>query len=224
MKKRVLNQGFVSLLKVLGDDITIVRSARVSYGSAPSDPEKDKKLIEFLMKNEHETPFEHVVFQFHVKCPIFVARQWFRHRWGSFNEISGRYVEVPSEFYMPSYFRRQVGKNYEYENMSDKECNDLNTRLQNFYTFTHNFYKKLLKEGVAKEQARMVLPLGMYTQFYWTVNARSLMNFLRLRLDNHAQKEIQEYAQALMEYFRENLPWTADAFLRREFPHLFNNG
>lgn len=221
--KRVLNQGFVRLVNVMGDDLSVVQSARVSYGKdITNDAIKDRKLINFLMNNGHETPFEHVVFQFHVKCPLFVARQWFRHRWGSYNEISGRYTEVADEFYIPAYFRRQVGKNYQFENMSEEECNELYTRFENYYQYAHNFYKKLLRRGVAKEQARMVLPLGMYTQFYWTVNARALMNFLKLRLDDHAQKEIQDYAVALLDYFKQAAPWTADAFMRKTFPPLLN--
>lgn len=217
--RKVLNRGFIRLDGVFGNDLTIVQAARVSVGKGISLPEKDKNLISFLMSNHHETPFEHVVFRFHVKCPIFVARQWFRHRWGSYNEISGRYTEVKDDFYMPTYFRTQTGKNYEYTNMSDAECNELTTKFANFHTWAYNFYKKLLDQGVAKEQARMILPQSMFTEFYWTVNARALMNFLKLRVDKHSQWEIRQYALAALEMYIENLPWTAEAFVLKEFPN-----
>lgn len=213
--KKVLNRGFVRLVDVLGDDLSVVKAARVSYGKDVSDSQKDQKLIKFLMKNNHETPFEHVVFQFHVKCPLFVARQWFRHRWSSFNEISGRYVEMKDEFYIPSYFRTQKGKNYIFENLSEEECNELYTKFDNYCKWAHNFYLKLIREhGVAREQARMILPQSMFTEFYWTVNARSLMNFLKLRMDVHAQWEIRQYAKAMMEFFMDKTPWTAKTFLQ----------
>lgn len=217
--RKVLNRGFIRLDGVFGDDLTIVQAARVSIGKGVSVPAKDKNLISFLMSNNHETPFEHVVFRFHVKCPIFVARQWFRHRWGSYNEISGRYTEVKDDFYIPTYFRTQTGKNYEYINLTDAECNELNTKFTNFHNWAYNFYRKLLDQGVAKEQARMVLPQSMFTEFYWTVNARALMNFLKLRVDKHSQWEIRQYALATLEMFLENLPWTAEAFVLKEFPN-----
>jgi thymidylate synthase (FAD) len=214
--RKVLNSGFVRLTNVMGDDLSVVRSARVSVNEETKGPEKDKKLIKFLMQNKHETPFEHVVFTFHIKCPIFIARQWMRHRLGSFNEISGRYVKLDPEFYIPAYFRKQVGKNYEYENMDEVTCNELQGKLQNFYYQTYNFYKKLLDKGVAKEQARSILPLGMYTQFYWTVNARWLMNFLKLRFDIHAQSEMRDYARVLLDIMTEKLPWTTQYFIELE--------
>ncbi len=221
-QRKVLDKGFVRLDEVCGDDLTVVQSARVSYRGEVKGDEKDKRLIEFLLKNAHETPFEHVVFRFHVKCPIFVARQWFRHRWGSFNEVSGRYTVITDDFYLPSYFRTQKGKNYEYENLSEQECNELYTKFENFHRWVYNFYSKLIEKGVAKEQARMVLPQSMYTEFYWTVNARSLMNFLKLRIDNHAQWEIRQYAVTLLDFFVDSLPWTAEAFVKKEFNRVIS--
>lgn len=212
--KKVLNTGFVRLVELMGNDMSVVQAARVSYGDESKGPEKDKKLIEFLLKNEHMSPFEHVVFKFHIKCPMFVARQWFRYRDSAFNEISGRYVEVKDEFYTPAYFRTQSGKNYEYTNMSEQDCNELSTKFNNFYTWSYNFYRKLLEKGVAKEQARMVLPQSIFTEFYWTVNGRSLMNFLHQRLDVHAQWEIRQYAETILDIFKTNLPWTAESFLK----------
>lgn len=214
-KRRVLDKGFVILDNVSGTDLDVVRSARVSYGKDITTPERDKKLINFLMRNNHKTPFEHVVFRFHIKCPLFVARQWVRHRWASVNEISGRYTRMKNEIHIPSYFRKRVGKNYEYENMSEEKCNELYTRFKNFHTFAYNFYEKLLnKYDLCEEQAREILPLALYTEFYFTVNVRSLMNFLKLRQDKHAQKEIRDYANVLFDYFKEYMPWTAEAFLK----------
>jgi len=212
--KPVLDKGFVELVDSMGSDLSIVRAARVSYGKTSSDPEKDKKLIKFLLANDHGTPFEHVALTFHVKAPIFVVRQWMRHRIGnSFNEISGRYTEMKEEFYIPKQLRTQVGKNYQYEALMDS-VNSIE-KIEAHYEDTFKLYKELLELGVAKEQARAILPLGLYTEFYWTVNARSLMHFISLRLDPHAQEEIRDYAVALLEYFKEVLPWTAEAFLEK---------
>jgi thymidylate synthase (FAD) len=216
-QRKILDKGFIRLDEVSGDDLTVVQSARVSYRGAATGDDRDKKLISFLMNNNHETPFEHVVFRFHVKCPMFVARQWFRHRWASYNEVSGRYTVVNEEFYLPTHFRTQKGKNYQYENLSEQDCNELYTKFENFHKWVYNFYTKLIEQGVAKEQARMILPQSMYTEFYWTVNARSLMNFLKLRVDEHAQWEIRQYAMALLDFFVDNMPWTAEAFIKKEF-------
>jgi thymidylate synthase (FAD) len=156
---------------------------------------------------------EEDVYDIEVTGPYhnFVSNGFIVHN-SSFNEISGRYVEVKDEFYTPVYFRTQKSKNYQYENMDEKTCNELTTKFNNFYTWSYNFYKKLLDQGVAKEQARMILPQGMFTEFYWTVNVRSLMNFLEQRLDEHAQWEIRQYANILMDIFHEKLPWTAEIF------------
>lgn len=212
--KQVLDKGFVDLVDCMGTDLSIVRAARVSYGKISTDPEKDKKLIKFLLTNEHTSPFEHTALTFHVKAPIFVVRQWMRHRVGnSFNEISGRYTEMKEEFYIPKQLRTQVGKNYQYEALMDS-VNSIE-KIEKHYQDTFNLYKELLETGVAKEQARSVLPLGLYTQFYWTVNVRSLMHFITLRNDIHAQEEIRDYSVALLEYFKEKFPWTAEAFLEK---------
>jgi thymidylate synthase (FAD) len=221
--KQVLDKGFVDLVDTMGNDLSIVRAARVSYGKDSTDPEKDKKLINFLLKNDHGTPFEHTSLTFHVKAPIFVTRQWMRHRIGnSFNEISGRYMEMKEEFYIPSSLRTQIGKNYQYTPLLNS-TNGIDKIIKHYET-TFKFYKELLTNGVAKEQARAVLPLGMYTEFYWTVNTRSLMNFITLRLEEHAQEEIREYARVLLEYFKETFPWTCEAFLNKIETKVTNNG
>ena len=212
VQKDVLDNGFVKLVDFMGGDLAVVQSARVSFGKGVTDRLRDKKLIRFLWANHHETPFEHSVFKFHVKCPIFVARQWFRHRISSYNEISGRYTRMKEEFCLPEYLRAQKARNYKYENLDEKDNQELLAKIESFYQQASDLYKELLSRGVAKEHARIVLPLSLYTQFYWTINARSLINFLNLRLDEHAQFEIREYAVAISEMFKQKMPWTYGAF------------
>ncbi len=212
MEFKILDHGFVRLIDFMGSDVAIVQAARVSLGEGSKGEEKDRRLIDYLIRNGHETPFEQVVFKFHVKCPLFVARQWFRHRWASYNEISGRYTEMEDEFYLPTKFRTQKAKDYTYQNLDDVTNRQWREKLEKFYHSTYQLYEELLAAGIAKEQARIVLPLALYTQFYWTVNARSLMNFLKLRTDVHAQEEIREYANAIAEVFKNKLPWTYESF------------
>ncbi len=210
----VLDKGFVRLVEFMGGDRAVVQAARVSTGQGLKTPERDKKLIHYLMKHEHGTPFEHSIFKFHVKCPIFVAREWFRHRISSFNEISQRYVEVKDEFYIPSGLRKQSKSNRQASEFShfenEEELLDL---IRQTYNRCYEVYSKLLESGVARELARIVIPLGIYTQFYWTVNARSLMNFLRLRMAEDAQYEIRLYANVIFGVFREKMPWTAENWM-----------
>lgn len=213
-----MNKGFVRLDGYMADDLSVVNSARVSFGKKNDRlSEKDKGLIGFLMRERHGTPFEHNSFRFHVQCPIFVAREWFRHRIGSFNEFSARYSEVPNEFFVPepSEVRTQVGKpgSYSFEKVSDavaiETCNIINSINERAYeAYTH-----ILSRGVAKELARTVLPVGMFTQFYWTVNARSLMNFLSLRTHETAQEDIRWYALEVEKRFADVMPVTYQAWL-----------
>ncbi len=210
----VLDHGFVKLVDFMGGDMAVVQAARVSFGKGVTEPERDRKLLAFLLANRHETPFEHSVFKFHIKCPLFVARQWFRHRIASYNEISGRYATLNEEFCLPEVLRTQKAKNYRYERMAEPENSVLKGKMAAFYQAAYDLYRELLQNGVAKEHARMVLPLALYTQFYWTINARALMNFLSLRLDKHAQDEIRHYAEAIAGVFAEYMPWTFDAFKR----------
>ena len=216
-EKSVLDKGFVRLADMMGDDYSAVKAARVSYGQGLKTPQKDKSLVLYLMEHGHETPFEHIVFTFHVKAPLFVTRQWFRHRIGSFNEISQRYTEVKEEeFYVPDNVRVNISedrqKSVEVEDTALLES--IRESIQKACEESYRVYKELLNKGVARELARVVLPLSTYTQFYWTVNARSLMNFLSLRADSHAQWEIQQYALGIAEFFKETCPWTYDAFIK----------
>lgn len=226
-KYKVLNEGEVQLMSVMGGDLDIVNAARVSFASHQEEmDEKAEGLINFLMKNRHATPFEHVVFKFYVKCPIFVAREWFRHRWSSFNEMSMRY-HVPDkiDFYLPERhdIRKQVGKpgSYSFETMSDLSVyTEVTERMKDVYDFAYDTYKALLDKGLAKEVARSVLPVGQYTEFVWTVNLRSLINFLTLRNDEHAQKEIRDYAKIIELIFEDTLPVSYRAFADNGRPSI----
>ena len=212
---KVLDQGFVRLVDFMGGDQGVVDAARVSYGGVSKGAEADKKLIAYLLTHDHGSPFEHSVFKFHIKAPIFVARQWFRHRMASYNEVSFRYTEVKDSFYMPSLWRGQDKKNKQSSTAAaelDQEA--LREMFKAHVDGALAAYKKMIAAGVAREMARMVLPVNLYTEFYWTVNARSLMNFVSLRADVHAQWEIQQYGEALARAFRETMPWTFEAFLR----------
>lgn len=214
---KVLDVGFVRLDDFMGDDLSVVNAARVSFAKqASSMGEAERGLIKFLMKGRHGTPFEHNAFRFHVKAPIFVAREWMRHRIGSFNEWSGRYSKLEAEFYIPEKLRTQVGKPgaYTFEDM-DNKIEEHIARESMLFSCQNAFqtYEYALSAGVAKEVARMILPVNTYTQFYWTINARSLMNFLSLRNEDNAMKEIREYAQAIEHLWGGLMPVTHTAFI-----------
>jgi thymidylate synthase (FAD) len=163
------------------------------------------------------TPFEHNSFRFHIRTPIFVAREWFRHRWGSFNEESARYHKLEGDFYVPSRraVRTQVGKPgaYSFEPVEEETANETIATFTRTYELLYNEYLELIDKGVAKELARALLPFGIYTQFYWTLNARSLMNFLSLRNSPNAQYEIRMYAEAVERLFATRMPITHSCFV-----------
>ena len=190
MEVQILDKGFVRLDATDATDLSVVNAARVSFGVRNEElSEKDKGLIGFLMREKHGTPFEHNFFRFHIKAPIFVVREWFRHRIGwSYNEYSGRYSEMPQEAYMPEpeQMRTQVGKPgaYTFEPMDEWEAETARTAIKLGYFQAFNTYDMLLSKGVAKEVARLVIPVGAYTEFYATTNARALMNFINLRGDS----------------------------------------
>ncbi len=210
---KTLDKGFVKLVEFMGGDQRAVDSARVSFGSVSKGTEQDRKLLEYLLANGHLSPFEHSVFQFHIKCPIFVARQWMRHRIASYNEISARYTEVKEEFYYPEAFRVQDKMNRQGSVRSGAlEQEKLLAIYDKTIKASFAAYGELLEAGVAREMARMVLPVAQYTQFHWTINARSLLNFINLRADAHAQYEIRQYADAITEIFRSKMPWTWEAW------------
>jgi thymidylate synthase (FAD) len=215
-------KGFVRLDGYMADDFSVVNSARVSFArnldSTEELTEADKGLINFLMRERHGTPFEHNSFRFHVKCPVFVAREWFRHRIGSFNEFSARYSEIPNEIFVPelSDMRTQAGKPgaYKFEQVKTEIAIDAYELILEANNHAYDAYRKLLEMGIAKEVARTVIPMGMFTQFYWTVNARSLMNFLSLRTDSNAQLDIRKYANDVEVIFAEIMPVTHGSWVK----------
>ena len=215
---RLFEHGFVRLDAVMADDLSVANSARVSFAKRKEMmDESDAGLIRFLMRDRHGTPFEHNAFRFHIRCPLFVAREWFRHRVGSFNEESARYHQLEGDFYVPALedVRSQVGKPgaYSFEPLSEDEAADVRAALDAAYARAYGVYQELIERGVAKEIARCVLPMGTFTQFYWTVNARSLMNFLSLRNAPTAQYEIRRYAEALETVLADQMPVTYEAFV-----------
>jgi len=215
---RVLDHGFVRLDGVMADDLSVANAARVSFARRKEVlDESDEGLIRFLMRDRHGTPFEHNAFRYHVRSPIFVAREWFRHRIGSFNEFSLRYAQATDDFYVPDAddVRTQVGKPgaYTFEPVTPELAERTREELQAVYDHAYETYEGLVEAGVARELARSVLPVGAYTQFYWTVNARALMNFLSLRNSEFAQLEIRRYAEAVEVFFAEKMPVTHAAFV-----------
>jgi thymidylate synthase (FAD) len=214
----LFEHGFVRLDAAMADDLSVANSARVSFAKRKDVlDESDEGLIRFLMRDRHGTPFEHNAFRFHVRCPLFVAREWFRHRVGSFNEESARYHQLEGDFYVPDAeaVRSQVGKPgaYTFEPLPADEAEAVRAELEAHYEDAYRRYEDLIARGVAKEIARCVLPMATFTQFFWTVNARSLMNFLSLRNAPTAQYEIRRYAEALETFFADRMPVTYDAFV-----------
>jgi thymidylate synthase (FAD) len=205
----------------MADDLSVVNGARVSFARHKAVMEEsDEGLIRFLMRDRHGSPFEHNAFRFHIRCPIFVAREWFRHRIGSFNEFSMRYAKATDDFYVPEAedVRTQVGKPgaYSFEPVSDELAEQARAELQAVYEHAFATYTRLVDAGVARELARSVMPVGAYTQFYWTVNARALMNFVSLRNSEFAQLEIRRYAEAVEALFAEQMPITHAAFVAND--------
>ncbi len=214
-QRTIVGDGFVRLVDSMGNDMSVVKAARVSYGQESKGKVADQKLINYMMKHRHGTPFEHITFTFHIKSPIFVARQWFRHRIGSFNEISGRYVKLEADYWKPEKWRTNNKSNKQSSDLGDfttEEITELDEAFQSAITQASEVYEMLLEKGVAREQARALLPVGTYTEFYWTVNARSLFNFLELRTHASAQKEMQDYAYAIWAVAQEIAPWTFAAW------------
>jgi thymidylate synthase (FAD) len=215
---QVLDHGFVRLDDAMANDLSVVNAARVSFGRRKTEMEEaDVGLIRFLMRDRHGTPFEHNSFRFHVRAPIFVAREWMRHRIGSFNEFSLRYAKATDDFYVPERedVRTQVGKpgSYSFEPVSDEVAQSTRDELAAVYAAAFAAYERLVELGVARELARSVMPVGAYTEFYWTVNARALMNFISLRAAETAQREIRRYADAVELLFAEYMPITYEAFV-----------
>ncbi|MDR2696877.1 MAG: FAD-dependent thymidylate synthase [Holophagales bacterium] len=215
----VLDRGFVRLIDHMGTDLTVVNAARVSFGKRKKTfDDKDAELVSYLADHEHTAPFRHAYLTFHVKAPIFVFRQWMKHRVASeFNEISGRYVEFsPDDFYIPEHFRRQAQLNKQGSEGAIPEKNR-RAAAKTYSEACRNSvkqYKALIEMGVCREQARCVLPLAMYSEVYWTASLQSVAHFLRLRLDLHAQWEIRQFAMAVRELTEPIFPKSLNALLK----------
>lgn len=214
---KCLNLGFVRLIDVMGDDSSIVQAARVSYGKGTKTVNEDRGLIRYLMRHRHTTPFEMVEFKFHIKLPIFVARQWIRHRTANVNEYSGRYSEMKDEFYIPELeqirFQSQINKQGRSEETLDENTSkEILQLLKANQLKSYEDYKALLDKGLTREIARITLPLSNYTEWYWKIDLHNLFHFLNLRLDSHAQYEIRVYAEAIANIVKVVVPLAWEAF------------
>lgn len=218
-KRSILDKGYIELLDYMGDDYSVVNSARVSYLSDSKGDDADRKLIHYLMKNRHTSPFEQVEFQWRVKCPLFVRSQWHRHRTWSYNEISRRYTSENIEFYIPSVYRTEDFRDKQKSSDSfvkrwyNRFSDPISVTVGLHCDYALLLYNRLLNRGVAKEQARMVLPQNLYTIFYAKVDLHNLLHFIRLRSDEHAQWEIQQYSNAMLEMIKPIVPWSVEAWM-----------
>lgn len=212
--KQVLDHGFIGLVDHMGSDTSIVRAARVSYQGGTRPVSEDRQLIRYLVRHKHSSPLEMAECVFHVKVPIFVARQWIRHRTASVNEESARYSIIKDEFYVPKpedikpqSTTNKQGRNGEFDDPSQFKTDMFEQNLDSFAT-----YAGLLDQNLARELARTVLPVATYTSFYWKANLRNILHFLSLRLDPHAQMEIRVYAEAMLEIIKPLFPITIEAW------------
>ena len=195
----------------MGTDESIVQAARVSYGAGTKSVSDDRALIRYLMRHKHTTPFEMVEFKFHIRAPIYVARQWLRHRTASVNEMSARYSIIPDEYFLPDQFRKQAqsrGQGGE----EPLESPNLLSKQKSACDFAFYVYDELLEKGVSRELARAHLPQCTFTEFYWKIDLHNLLHFLSLRMEDHAQKEIRDLATQIYECIRPIVPVTCEAF------------
>ena len=223
LKIDVLDKGFVEVVDSLGNDLTVVNSARVSFGKRKEKWDKsDEKLVNYLAKYKHYSPFRHLQIQFHIKAPEFVMRQWYKHIVGiettsnsstkdhAWNEISGRYVQY-QDFYEPDVWRKQSKDNKQASegHFEDRdELLDIQAKWKQSHYMALTSYQGLIEKGMAKEQARCILPLTLYTEVYWTASFQAVMNFIELRNEKTAQIEIQEYAKVLLKFMNQTFPKT----------------
>ena len=238
----VLNHGFVRVIDYMGDDSSIVQAARVSYGKGTKKSTEDRGLIHYLLRNAHTTPFEMCEIKFHIKLPLFVARQWIRHRTANINEYSARYSILDKEFYIPSteHLASQSSHNKQGrgETLSPEYSQYVRNLLSKDAEMCYAHYEELLnedregnvidlqKENLARELARMNLPINFYTQMYWKIDLHNLMHFLTLRSDSHAQYEIRVYADVMLELLKKWVPYTYEAYMqyRKGGARLSENG
>ncbi|MGL5028732.1 FAD-dependent thymidylate synthase [Wolbachia endosymbiont of Phyllotreta cruciferae] len=214
---KVLDHGFIRVVDYMGSDSAIVQAARVSYGKGTKQTSQDEALIKYLMRHHHTTPFEMCEIKFHVKLPIFVARQWIRHRTANVNEYSARYSILDNEFYTPK--PEQVAKQSDNNKQGSGEAFDPDTSkeiidsLTNDSNLVYSHYEKFIEQGLAREIARTNLMLNYYTQFYWKIDLHNLLHFLKLRADKHAQYEIRVYAEVMLDIIKKWVPLAYNAFV-----------
>ncbi len=225
----ILDHGFIRVIDYMGDDTSIVQAARVSYGKGTKKVSTDSGLIKYLMRHWHSTPFEMCEIKYHVKLPIFIARQWIRHRTANVNEYSARYSILDKEFYLPAVenlaAQSQSNRQGRGDVLTGDQAKKVLDLLKKDAEQTYDNYETMLNErydgsvidekqvGLARELARMNLTLNTYTQWYWKTDLLNLMNFLRLRADHHAQYEIRAYADAMLDTVKKWVPITYDAFM-----------
>lgn len=238
----VLDHGFVRVIDYMGNDNAIVQAARVSYGKGTKKLNEDRGLIHYLLRHAHTTPFEMCEIKFHIKLPFFVARQWLRHRTANVNEYSARYSILDKEFYIPSTehlaSQSSINKQGRGETLSSEYSQKVRDLLRQDAELCYSHYEELLnedaegnildpkKESLARELARMNLPLNFYTQMYWKIDLHNLMHFLTLRADSHAQYEIRVYADVMLKLLERWVPYTYEAYMqyRKEGVRLSKNG
>lgn len=225
----VLDHGFVRLVDYMGSDSAIVQAARVSYGEGTKKVSEDRGLIRYLMRQRHTSPFEMVEFKFHVKLPIFVARQWIRHRTANVNEYSGRYSVMKEEFYLPDRENIRYQSTVNKQGRSTEEVpEELKEQLLEYLRDSQRqafgAYDGFVEDGLARELARINLPLSLYTEWYWKIDLHNLLHFLSLRLDKHAQWEIQQYAIVMAEMVKAVCPVSYEAFEDYRMKSLFFTG
>ena len=224
LKETVLDLGFIEVIDHLGNDLTVANSARVSFGKRKETYDKsDERLVRYLAKNKHYSPFRHLMVQFHIKAPEFVMRQWYKHVVGAettssystkdhaWNEISGRYVPV-EEYYIPENWRQQSEDSKQASVGAISSQEEATEAYRQAIEVGKHYYKKLLEMGVAKEQARVILPLSQYTEFYWTASFQAIVNFIELRDEPTAQWEIRQYAIVLKKMLHELYPKTTQVW------------
>lgn len=221
---KCLDHGFVRFIDHMGTDQRIVEAARISYKSPSKGEDADKKLIHYLYKNKHTSPFEMCKLTLNIKLPLYIMRQYVRHRMQNLNEVSARYTELPNEFHIPTEWRHQDAKNKQ-GSISDEAfsptlnewpCIDsemgATAALRDHCEKSYSLYKRMLGVGIAKEMARMVLPVNIYTEIYCCWDLKNLLHFIGLRDDSHAQAEIQVYGKAIKQIAKELFPWTLEAY------------
>ena len=235
-KFNILDKGFIRVIDYMGDDSSIVQAARVSYGKGTKKVSEDKNLINYLISHRHSTPFEMNEIKLHIKLPIFVARQWIRHRTANVNEYSARYSILDKEFYIPEkeniQAQSKTNNQGREENLSTSEIQECLSILKKNADKNYRQYKELLnedemgnkindsKKGIARELARMVLPISSYTQWYWKIDLHNLMHFLSLRFDPHAQYEIRVYAEKILGILKNWVPMTYEAFVEHRLENF----